>query len=61
MQWVDRTHKGDRLDRPAGYDSAVTRVGKTPVRRANPQMLEGCEPAASTLSPSAQIAARCTA
>lgn len=52
-QWVDRTHKGTRLDQSA------TRVGKEPVR---PQtIMEGCEAAASPLSASAQIPARCAA
>jgi len=52
-QWVDRTHKGSRLDQ------AVTRVGKEPSR---PQtIMDGCEAAASPLSASAQIPARCAA
>ena len=52
-QWVDRTHKGSRLDQ------AITRVGKEP---APPKtILEGCEAAASSLSASAQIPARCAA
>jgi hypothetical protein len=53
MQWVDRTQKGDRLDIP------VTRIGKQPLPRQ--EMLDGCEPAASTLSPIAQAPARCAA
>jgi hypothetical protein len=52
-QWVDRTHKGNRLDQ------AVTRVGKQPTQPR--QIMEGCEAAASPLSPSAQIPARCAA
>lgn len=52
-QWVDRTHKGSRLDQ------AVTTVGKEP---SPPQgIMEGCEAAASPLSASAQIPARCAA
>jgi hypothetical protein len=53
MQWVDRTDKGDRLDR------AVTRVGKEPV--APQKLMDGCEAAASPLSASAQNPARCAA
>ena len=52
-QWVDRTHKGGRLDQ------SVTRVGTEPVR--SPAIMDGCEAAASPLSPSAQIPARCAA
>lgn len=52
-QWVDRTHKGGRLDQ------AVTRVGKEPTPPQS--IMEGCEAAASPLSPSAQIPARCAA
>ena len=52
-QWVDRTHKGGRLDQ------AVTRVGKEPVRPQS--IMDGCEAAASPLSASAQIPARCAA
>ena len=56
VQWVDRTHKGDRLD------MAVTRVGKqpTPPQQTN-KLMDGCEPAASPLSASAQVAGRCAA
>jgi hypothetical protein len=54
MQWVDRTHKGDRLS------PSVTRVGKQPVP-AQQKIMDGCEPAASPLSTSAQIPARCAA
>jgi hypothetical protein len=52
-QWVDRTHKGSRLDQ------AVTRVGKEP--SPPPTIMDGCEAAASPLSASAQIPARCAA
>ncbi|MGN6571812.1 MAG: hypothetical protein ACTHLO_10395 [Pseudolabrys sp.] len=52
-QWVDRTHKGSRLDQ------TVTRVGKEPTPPA--AVMEGCEAAASPLSASAQIPARCAA
>ena len=54
-QWVDRTSKGDRLDR------AATRVGKEPVPA--PKLLIGCEPLASPLSLTAQarIPGRCAA
>lgn len=56
VQWVDRTHKGDRLD------LSVTRVGREPAPAQKSQkLMDGCEPAASPLSPSAQIAARCAA
>lgn len=53
VQWVDRTHKGDRLGLP------MTRVGKQPLPAQ--KIMDGCEPAASPLSASAQIAARCAA
>jgi hypothetical protein len=53
-QWVDRTHKGDRLQVP------TTRVGKQPAKA--PRILIGCEPAASPLAAStASIPGRCTA
>ena len=54
VQWVDRTHKSDR------FAPAVTRVGKEPVP-AQEKIMDGCEPAASPLSTSAQIPARCAA
>jgi len=53
VQSVDRTHKGNRLDQ------AVTRVGKEP--SAPQTIMDGCEAAASPLSASAQIPARCAA
>jgi hypothetical protein len=54
MQWVDRAHKGDRLD------IGTTRVGKEPV--PPPKLLAGCEPAASPLSRlRAAVPGRCTA
>jgi hypothetical protein len=53
MQWVDRSQKGDRLDMPA------IRVGKQP--SSTPKLMEGCEPAASPLSGSAQLPGRCAA
>jgi hypothetical protein len=52
-QWVDRSHKGSRLDR------AETRVGKQPAPVQ--KIMEGCEAAVSPLSSSAQIPARCAA
>lgn len=52
-QWVDRSHKGDRLDLPS------IRVGKQPV--PTPKLMNGCEPAASPLSASGQVAGRCAA
>ena len=53
-QWVDRTHKASRLDQ------SITRVGKERTSPL-PAIMEGCEAAASPLSPSAQIPARCAA
>lgn len=48
VQWVDRTHKGDRLD-------ATDRVqGEQPPARKPEQILAGCEPAISPLSVSAR-------
>ena len=55
VQWVDRTHKGDRLALP------MARVGKQPLPSPAQKIMDGCEPAASPLSASAQIAARCAA
>ena len=55
VQWVDRTHKGDRLALP------MTQVGKQPLPSPAHKIMDGCEPAASPLSASAQIAARCAA
>jgi len=55
VQWVDRTHKTDRAGLP------MTRVGKQPVPSPPQTMMDGCEPAASPLSASAQTAARCAA
>jgi hypothetical protein len=52
-QWVDRADKSDRLDMPA------IRVGKQPVPPA--KLMHGCEPAASPLSASGQVAGRCAA
>jgi hypothetical protein len=57
MQWVDRTHKGDRLD-AANHNAQQPRVRK-PER-----ILTGCEPAISPLSASARagnFARRCVA
>lgn len=53
LQWVDRKFKGDRLA-PAG-----TRVGKQPAPQQ--KIMDGCEAAASPLSASVQIPARCMA
>jgi hypothetical protein len=55
VQWVDRAHKGDRLDRTG------TKVGKQPVPPA--KLLIGCEPVASPLSSpvQARIPGRCAA
>jgi len=54
VQRVDRAHKGDRLD------VFITRVGKQPAPpQTTHKLLDGCEPAASTLSPSAEVAGRC--
>jgi len=52
-QWVDRAHKGDRLDTP------VVRVGKQPVPVL--KLMNGCEPAASPLSESGQVPGHCAA
>jgi hypothetical protein len=52
-QWVDRAHKGGRLDMP------VMRVGKQPVPPA--KLMHGCEPAASPLSASGEVPGRCAA
>lgn len=42
VQWVDRSHKGDRIDIHS------TRVGKQPTPA--PKLLVGCEPVSSPLS-----------
>ncbi|HEY6028502.1 MAG TPA: hypothetical protein VIV09_16510 [Pseudolabrys sp.] len=55
VQSVDRTHKGDRAGLP------MTRVGKQPLPSPAEKIMDGCEPAASALSASAQIAGRCAA
>jgi uncharacterized membrane protein YedE/YeeE len=48
VQWVDRTHKSDRLD-------ATDRVRRDrPAARKPEQILAGCEPAISPLSVSAR-------
>jgi len=48
VQWVDRTHKGDRLN-------ATDRVQREqPPARKLEQILAGCEPAISPLSVSAR-------
>ena len=52
-QWVDRSQKGDRLDMPQA------RVGKQPT--PTPELMKGCEPAASPLSASGQVPGRCAA
>ncbi len=51
MQWVDRTHKGSRLDIPA------TEVGKQ--HSPAPRLLTGCEPTASPLSSDDMMPGRC--
>jgi hypothetical protein len=58
VQWVDRAHKGDRLDRPVAREIPATRIGKQP---SPPQkLLVGCEPVASPLTGSqATIPGRC--
>jgi hypothetical protein len=57
VQSVDRTNKGDRLDR------AATRVGKEKEPTPAPKLLIGCEPLASPLSATVQarIPGRCAA
>jgi hypothetical protein len=57
VQWVDRTHKGDRLD------GGVTKVGREPsVPPKGQRIMEGCDPAVSPLSPAAgNVAGRCAA
>ena len=56
IQAVDRAHKGDRLD------ISVTRIGRQPLPpQKSPRIMDGCEPAASPLSSSAQVEARCAA
>ncbi len=58
LQWVDRTHKGDRLDLPVAREVPATRIGKQP--SAPPKLLIGCEPASSPLTGSqATIPGRC--
>ncbi|HWE78443.1 MAG TPA: hypothetical protein VG270_07945 [Pseudolabrys sp.] len=52
-QWVDRAHKGGRLDLPE------IRVGKQPAPPA--KLMHGCEPAASPLSASGEVPGRCAA
>ncbi len=39
----------------------MTRVGKQPLPSPAEKIMDGCEPAASPLSASAQIAGRCAA
>lgn len=55
VQWVDRTHKGNRLALP------TTSVDNQPLPVPAQKIMDGCEPAASPLSASAQTAARCAA
>lgn len=57
LQYVDRTHKGDRLN------ISVTTVDKQQMRRAPAKMLVGCDPVFSPLSAaaSANFPGRCTA
>jgi hypothetical protein len=55
-QFVDRTHKGDRLSQPAA-------VYKQPVPSAPPKIMIGCDPTFSPLSASARASdsGRCIA
>ena len=58
MQSVDRTHKGDRLDKPIAREVPATRIGKQPSPPA--KLLVGCEPSSSPLTGSqATIPGRC--
>jgi hypothetical protein len=50
VQWVDRRHKGDRLD--AG--GRVPSLRQQPAARKPERILTGCEPALSPLSVSAR-------
>lgn len=64
VQWVDRTHKGDRLDGSLARQIPATRVGKQPALVKEPappaKLLVGCEPVASPLTGStATIPGRC--
>jgi hypothetical protein len=57
-QWVDRTHKADRLD------LAKTTVGRRETPPPRPRLLRGCEPAFSPLTASARadnFSRRCVA
>ncbi|HVZ53150.1 MAG TPA: hypothetical protein VG986_14370 [Pseudolabrys sp.] len=44
LQYVDRRHKGNRLDR------AVTVVNKRPLAKRPDKIMDGCDPAFSPLS-----------
>lgn len=57
LQYVDRTHKGDRRN------VSVTTVDKRQMRRTPSKMMDGCDPAFSPLSveASANFAGRCAA
>jgi hypothetical protein len=56
IQFVDRTHKSDRLSQP-------TAVDKQPALSAPPNIMIGCDPAFSPLSASASanVSGRCIA
>ncbi len=64
-QWVDRSGKGDRLDRPVAREIPTTRIGKQPAvlgKEPPPvKLLVGCEPVSSPLTGGAQatIPGRC--
>jgi hypothetical protein len=47
LQYVDRSHKGDRLD------MSVTSIGKRPIWKMPAKIMLGCDPAFSPLSASA--------
>jgi hypothetical protein len=53
-QFVDRTHKGDRLSIP-------TSVGKQQVPQQHPAVMIGCDPPFSRLSARVNIPGRCVA
>ena len=57
LQYVDRTHKGDRLN------ISVTTIDKRQMRRTPSKMMVGCDPAFSPLSTGASVnfAGRCAA
>jgi hypothetical protein len=64
-QWVDRSGKGDRLDRPVAREIPASSIGKQPTRLGKEpspplKMLVGCEPVSSPLTGStATIPGRC--